>query len=262
MTDGIFENQLMMERDDRAPWSEMFARAPPGILGTRPGAIAHPLQSCILSDPVIARLVSALPSYPISGWRQLYATQAHGFSLSSLYKQAGGSGASIITVLTMQGDVFGAFLADGIRKPQPFQVFYGESESFLFSVGRSCSSSAEATGDADVHIYAWTGDNFNFCFSATTGISIGGGDGETGLYLEDTLTCGSTGPCQTFGNPVLCPPQCAEGEPMDTDALPSPSSMGSEGFEVAQVEVWGVNPEALKRAREQAAAAASKPLKW
>lgn len=271
MTDSIFENELMMERDDCAPWSETIAHAPPGILGTRPGAIAHPLQSCILSDSAIAHLASALPPYPISGWRQLYATQAHGFSLNSLYKQTNGSGASILAVLTMQGDVFGAYLADGIRRPQPFQAFYGEGESFLYSVGESSSSSqsqqggGEAAGVADVRIYAWTGNNFNFCFSARTGISIGGGDGEAGLYLEDTLTCGSTGPSQTFGNPVLCRPQCFGGdggEPMDTDGLRSPSGIGSEGFEVAQVEVWGVDPAALKRAREQAAAAASKPLRW
>ena len=122
-----------------------------------------------------------------------------------------------------------------------------------------------AAGGAQVRIYAWTGNNFNFCFSARNGISIGGGDGEAGLYLEDTLTCGSTGPSQTFGNPVLCRPQCFEGdggEPMDTDGLRSPSGMGSEGFDVAQVEVWGVDPAALKRAREQAAAAASTPLRW
>ena len=271
MTDSIFEHGLMIERDDCAPWSETIAHAPPGILGTRPGAIAHPLQSCILSDSVIAHLASALPPYPISGWRQLYATQAHGFSLNSLYKRTDGSGASILAVLTMQGDVFGAYLADGIRRPQPFQAFYGEGESFLYSVGESSSSSdsqqggGEAAGGAQVRIYAWTGNNFNFCFSARNGISIGGGDGEAGLCLDDTLTCGSTGPSQTFGNPVLCRPQCFRGdggEPMDTDGLRSPSGMGSEGFEVAQVEVWGVDPAALKRAREQAAAAASKPLRW
>ena len=265
MTDSIFETELMMERDDCAP-KTIAHQAPPGILGTRPGAIAHPLQSCILSDPVIAHLASALPPYPISGWRQLYATQAHGFSLNSLYKHTGGSGASILAVLTMQGDVFGAYLADGIRRPQPFQAFYGEGESFLFSVDGSSSSSDGQQGDGEAtRIYAWTRKNFNFCFSARNYISIGGGDGEAGLCLDDTLTCGSTGPSQTFGNPVLCRRQCFGGdggEPMDTDGLRSPSGMGSEGFEVAQVEVWGVDPAALKRAREQAAAAASTPLRW
>ena len=270
MADSIFENQLLMERDDCAPWM-IAPGAPPGILGTRPGAIAHPLQSCILSEPVIAHLASALPRYPISGWRQLYATQAHGFSLSSLYKQTDACGPSIIAVLTMQGDVFGAFLADGIRRPQPFQAFYGEGESFLYSVGGSSSSGdsqqggGEVIGVADVRIYAWARTNYNFCYSSRTSISIGGGDGEVGLYLEDTLTCGSTGPSQTFGNPALCRPQCFGGdggEPMDTDALRSPSGMRSEDFEVAQVEVWGVDPAALKRAHKEAAATASRPLRW
>ena len=248
MTDSIFEDELMMERDYEAEQREQM---PPGILGTRPGAMAHPLQSCILSDTVIGHLASALPPYPISGWRQLFSTEAHGFSLNSLYGQADGSGASILAVLTMQGDVFGAFLADGIRRPQPNQFFYGEGESFLFSGG--------AEGSSDVRIYAWTGDNFLFCFSAPTSISIGGGDGEAGLYLEDTLTCGSTGPCETFGNPVLCPNQCIDGERMDV--MRSPTSMNAEEFEVAQVEVWGIDPTALKRARDQAATAASLPFR-
>ena len=99
----------MMERDYVAEQTQQ--QMPPGILGTRPGAIPHPMQSFILSDPVIDRLASALPPYPISGWRQLFSTEAHGFSLNSLYGQADGSGASILAVLTMQGDVFGAFLA-------------------------------------------------------------------------------------------------------------------------------------------------------
>ena len=135
------------------------------------------------------------------------------------------------------------------------------------SGGGSSSSSdsqqggGQVIGVADVRIYAWARTNFNFCYSSRTSISIGGGDGEVGLYLEDTLTCGSTGPSQTFGNPALCRPQCFGGdggEPMDTDALPSPSGMRSEDFEVAQVEVWGVDPAALKRAHKEAAAAASR----
>ena len=248
MADSMFEDSMMVERDYQAEQAQQQILMPPGILGTRPGAIPHPMQSFILSDPVIDRLASALPPYPISGWRQLYSTEAHGFSLNTLYERADGSGASILAVLTMQGNVFGAFLADGIRKPQPNQFFYGEGESFLFSVDPT-----------DVRQYAWTGDNFLFCFSAPTSISIGGGDGEAGLYLEDTLTCGSTGPCETFGNPVLCPNQCIDGERMDV--MRSPTSMNAEEFEVAQVEVWGIDPTALKRARDQAATAASLPFK-
>ena len=132
MADNMFEDIMMMEQDYQEQQAQQSM--PPGILGTRPGAIPHPMQSFILSDDVIDRLSSALPRYPINGWCQLYSTEAHGFSLNTLYERADGSGASILAVLTMQGNVFGAFLADGIRKPQPNQFFYGEGESFLFSV--------------------------------------------------------------------------------------------------------------------------------
>ena len=74
----------------------------------------------------------------------------------------------------------------------------------------SAEAPPEATGKAgrtDVRVYHWTGENFLFCFSSPSSISIGGGNGAAGLYLEDTLAHGSTGPTETFANPVLCPPQ-------------------------------------------------------
>jgi len=194
----------------------------------------------------------------------------------------------VIAVRTTRGDVLGALLADGIRQPQPGQFFYGTGESFLFSVsnaegessaedGSSAGSSAqsifegdaapqsgydasgspytidtesegsaevppEATGKAgrtDVRVYHWTGENFLFCFSSPSSISIGGGNGAAGLYLEDTLAHGSTGPTETFANPVLCPPQAGGGEPAECE---------TQRFAIAQLEVWGVDPSALRNA--------------
>ena len=242
---------------------------PPGILGKRRGAAAHPLQSLVLSDPAIERIAKAMPTpHPISGWRQLFSTAAHGFSLATLYDQTDCCGAAVVAVQTTQGDVFGAMLSDGIRRPARNQFFYGTSESFLFSVRSGKSGNGWRGGDeakrprgmpdADVHLdaYHWTQDNFLFTFSSPGSISIGGGDGATGIYIEDSLTCGSTAPCETFGNPALCPPQEAgiefagELDRMDTEL---------EAFEIAYLEVWGVDPMALGKALEHAATAASMP---
>ena len=47
-----------------------------------------------------------------------------------------------------------------------------------------------------------------------------------------------TGPTETFANPVLCPPQDLAGEP----------DVETERFEIAHLEVWGVDPTALRHA--------------
>jgi len=247
------------------------------------------IESTVLSDPVLARLASAMPKrFASTEWHLLYSTQAHGFSLGTLYKRVHERGAVVIAVRTTRGDVLGALLADGIRQPQPGQFFYGTGESFLFSVsspeGESsaeCGSSAESsarsifegdagpqsgyaasgsldafdtesegaeeappdgagkTGRTDVRVYHWTGENFLFCFSSPSSISIGGGNGAAGLYLEDTLAHGSTGPTETFANPVLCPPQAGGGEPVECE---------TQRFAIARLEVWGVDPSALRNA--------------
>ena len=274
---------------------------PPPCL--RDGSAAQPVQSCILSDAVIGRLALAMPKQrtrPV--WRQLYSPctiPETVFSLSELYKQAAGSGACIVAVRTKRGDVLGAYLSDGIRKPQPGQFFYGTESSFLFSVvggssqdaGSSDAGSSDAgveagTGggdafwhdggvswedeaggatDTDVRVYSWTGDNFLFCFSSPSSISIGGGDGSVGLYLEDSLLHGSSGPTETFANPPLCRPQqkaAGTGWPLQADADRSEpvADAGSERFEIAQLEVWGVEPIRLSLKNAAAATASDLPM--
>ena len=276
---------------------------PPPCL--RDGSAVHPVQSCILSDAAIGRLALAMPKQrtrPV--WRQLYSPctiPETVFSLGELYKQAGGSGACVVAVRTKRGDVLGAYLSDGIRKPQPGQFFYGTESSFLFSVGGSSQdagssdagssdASVEAgTGggdafwhdggvsregeagdatDADVRVYSWTGDNFLFCFSSPSSISIGGGEGSVGLYLEDSLLRGSSGPTETFANPPLCPPQkkaAGAGWPLQADAdrsepVVADAATGSEQFEIAQLEVWGVEPIRISLKNSAAAAASAVPM--
>ena len=269
---------------------------PPPCL--RDNSAVRPAQSYILSDAVIARLALSMPAQrarPV--WRQLYSLKAHGFSsLTELYKQAAGSGASIIAVRTKRGDVLGAMLSDGIRKPQHGQFFYGTESSFLFSVGGGTHDgggsdagssdagveagtgggggdggvsreSEEAAGDAtdtDVRVYTWTGDNFLFCYSSPSSISIGGGDGSAGLYLEDSLLHGSTGPTETFANPPLCPQQTSAGWPLQESASePVVAETGSQTvrFEIAQLEVWGIEPLRLSLKNAAAATASAVPMR-
>ena len=119
------------------------------------------------------------------------------------------------------------------------------------------------SGKGTLHAFPWSGRGKQF-ISCPDGdrFVIGAGGrhaSDVGLLLDSALSRGSSGPCETFGNPVLCPNQCIDGERMDI--MRSPTSMNAEEFEVAQVEVWGVDPTALMRAREHAAAAAALPYK-
>eukprot|EP00908_Phaeocystis_cordata_P000770 Transcript_10851.p1 GENE.Transcript_10851~~Transcript_10851.p1 ORF type:complete len:528 (-),score=139.13 Transcript_10851:996-2549(-) len=104
--------------------------------------------------------------------------------------------------------------------------------------GAADDAERERGEKTDVRVYHWTGENFLFAFSSPSSISIGGGNGAAGLYLEDSLLHGSTGPTETFANPVLCPPQDLAGEP----------DVETERFEIAHLEVWGVDPTALRHA--------------
>jgi hypothetical protein len=247
---SIFEAELMLKRDLEA--MRPNNAVPPPRPSLRDATTVNVANSCILSDAVIARLALAMPKSYARIWRQLYSTREHGFSLSSLYQQAAGNGATVVAVLTTRGDVVGALLSDGIREPESGQFYYGTGESFVFKAcsgdcgddaGTGSSSSRREGADDSVQIFPWTGENFLFCYSSPQSISIGGGNGAAGLYLEETLLRGSTGPTETFSNSALCPPQDVAGELTDPEI---------ERFEIAHLEIWGVDPVALKAARKEA----------
>ncbi|KAI5985749.1 hypothetical protein EDD15DRAFT_2301126 [Pisolithus albus] len=77
-------------------------------------------------------------------------------------------------------------------------------------------------------------DSFDGVLCGPDFIAFGGGDGHYGLYIDSTLLDGSSAPCPTFDNPVLC------AQPL--------SQMGaSKGktdvpFECVGLEVWGIGP--------------------
>ena len=64
-------------------------------------------------------------------------------------------------------------------------------------------------------------------------LSVGGGDGKYGLWLDDQLEKGVSGTCLTFGN---------EGLSLQGDGVENGAGEGSGGgkFDVVGVEVWGV----------------------
>jgi hypothetical protein len=58
---------------------------------------------------------------------------------------------------------------------------------------------------AQVDAYGWTGANTYFLVCAEDSVSMGGGGGGFGLFVEKDFSRGSTQPSDTYGNPCLCP---------------------------------------------------------
>ncbi|CAN0571424.1 unnamed protein product, partial [Ectocarpus sp. 12 AP-2014] len=72
--------------------------------------------------------------------------------------------------------------------------------------------------EGDMTAFGWTGMNMYLQYSDSKGIAMGGGgaDGSFGLFIGEDFLTGSTGKCDTYGNPPLC---------------------SQEQFQVSQVEV-------------------------
>tara|TARA_B110001469_G_C9576543_1_gene285914 strand:- start:308 stop:760 length:453 start_codon:yes stop_codon:yes gene_type:complete len=81
-------NILTRESEALAPCS------PPSLVKGPSGGPYVAIRSTVLSDPVLARLASAMPKrFASTEWHLLYSTQAHGLSLGTLYKRVHERGA-------------------------------------------------------------------------------------------------------------------------------------------------------------------------
>jgi hypothetical protein len=117
-------------------------------------------------------------------------------------------------VIRDSGDaVFGVWMGEGIMLSKG--AYYGSGESFLWKY----------TSDK-LDVFKWTGRNDYVALCEPEYISFGGGDGNYGLYLDETLLDGSSARCPTFGNEPLC--------------SPGPKQGGAVTFECVGLEVWGV----------------------
>ena len=81
-------NILTRESEAPAPSS------PPSLVKGPSAGPYVAIRSTVLSDPVLARLASAMPKrFASTEWHLLYSTQAHGLSLGTLYKRVHERGA-------------------------------------------------------------------------------------------------------------------------------------------------------------------------
>ncbi|KAG1840626.1 TLD-domain-containing protein [Suillus subluteus] len=170
-------------------------------------------------------------------WTLLYSLDQHGISLNTLYSRCepklpstpGATKGALVVVKDARDAIFGVWMGDGLWLERG--GYYGSGESFLWRYQRP-SSKEDEPEEGTLDVYKWTGRNDYVALCEPGFISFGGGDGHYGLYLDASLLDGSSAPCPTFDNPVLCSRVDAGGVGIKKDV----------SFECVGLEVWGVGP--------------------
>ena len=165
-----------------------------------------PGKTKLLTMEMMGELQPYLPCHAIGVDVLLaYSMKVHGMSLKSLYVHCKPyeEVPCLLLVKDTMGYVFGAYLSHGIVESPKF---YGSGETFLFSL------SPEPT-----KCYFWQGENYYFMMGTSEYFTVGAGDGNFALYLDDMLLKGTSNRSLTFFNDVLS---------------------GSSSFDILTLEVW------------------------
>lgn len=147
-------------------------------------------------------------------WTLAYSLEQHGVCLSTLYGKTAAKprSAYVLVVKDTDGRIFGGFVSEGF-KPSGGR-FYGTGECFLWK-------SDGGGGEKRFKAFPCSGVNDYVILCEPGFLSMGGGDGRYGLWLDDRFETGVSQTSLTFGN-----------EPL-TD--------GKGGkFDVLDVELWRV----------------------
>ncbi|KAI1719089.1 TLD domain-containing protein [Ditylenchus destructor] len=157
-------------------------------------------NSRLLDEFMIRQIVDILPpraeGYP---WVNIYNSEKHGFSLATLYRKMSEWTEELSPVLLVirdvQGHVFGAVASTALR---PAEHYYGTGDSCLLF-----RFTGEYPHTRELRSYTWTGDNQFFVNATRDFLSMGGGGGHYGLWLDADLNNGRTQKCATFDNEPL-----------------------------------------------------------
>ncbi|KKY16368.1 putative oxidation resistance protein 1 [Diplodia seriata] len=231
--------------------------SPLNLEGWKPGtADRSKLLSRQLAEEI--RLLIPPRLQLVEDWKLAYSLEQDGVSLATLYKNCeelrGKRGGYVLVVRDGGGGVFGAYLTDA---PHPNPHFFGTGECFLWRAhvlpGLPSLANLPPPPSADTtnaqrmttiaqpknHLspphsnapsgastperirfkaFPYSGVNDYMLFCEQGFLSVGGGDGHYGLWLDDNLENGISSSCPTFGN-----------EPLSDEG---------EKFDVLGVELW------------------------
>ncbi|KAK7195229.1 TLD domain protein [Novymonas esmeraldas] len=139
----------------------------------------------------------------------------------------------------------GAFLSDLLRLET--RRYYGSSECFVFQLLVPGAADDGDDGDAaapgstpQLRVYRASGRNAHYINCRASSIVIGGGDGGSSLYLDDTLLHGATSRCATFDSPVLSTwtaASAAASAAAAAEEVGTANNVGQSSLSVLNVEV-------------------------
>eukprot|EP00116_Pleurobrachia_bachei_P001850 sb/3462112/ len=167
--------------------------------------VSPPDKVTLLSEAMMGDLQPYLPCHIIGiDIHLVYSLSLHGMSLRSLYTNCGNYPETpcLLVVKDSGGYVFGAYLSQGIVESPKY---YGSGETFLFR------------HSPDLKCFFWQGSNHYFMMGRSDYFTIGAGDGNFALYLDEMLQKGTSNRSLTFYNEVLS---------------------SKESFDILGVEVW------------------------
>ncbi|PWY97249.1 TLD-domain-containing protein [Testicularia cyperi] len=200
-------------------------------------------------DPTKSRVVSGSGAGNAEGWLRGASKAAQEAMGTTAGNGAGGaknghngrlhvgggltsiSDAGLVLAIKDEDDnVFGAFVNEKLR---PQQHYYGSGECFLWKTASSSIGTGPAPTDEhiqQIEVFKWTGKNDYMVLSETTFLSVGGGNGKFGLWVDGNLEKGVSDACPAFDNEVLC----------DTKPRGKGEKDGEKRFTCYGLEVWAV----------------------
>jgi len=253
------QNLFAMKQDDDSASSVSSEVSKQIEVKLYPESISE-LKSCphILTLNQMNRLNDeAVPlMYQTRTWKRLFSLSRDGDSFATFLSKLHGEKTTLLVIRTDKNMLLGGYTECPWERQKGLdgRTFYGGGQSFLFRIQElSTKRNSRDNNDNDekshdysyegvesaleddlmererLNVYKWTGMNsYNqlICVNSSR-IAMGGGgiSGSFGLCIEDYFSKGSSGACDTYGNPPLASPDNEES--LD------------ECFEIVEMDVYG-----------------------
>lgn len=175
-------------------------------------------------------------------WKLIYSLREDGSSLATLFDFCRASNHScnerhgyVLFIETTNSEKFGAFSSEYFH---PCSRYYSNGECFLWRITEYKSDLAPKFDS-----YPYSGANSFMIYSNREFLSIGGGSGVFGLWLDKYLVSGSTSSCSTFDNDPLIKTNKSTESPAKNDQEVQSNIYETDNcekveFTISQVEVW------------------------
>lgn len=158
-----------------------------------------------------------------SEWNLKYSLEQHGASLNTLYNNIKPTtkydkGGYVLVIKDRKNGIFGCYTNEYFH-PTDLRRFYGNGECFLWK-SKLVRNQEDDVEHVQFQAFPYTGLNDFIIYCTSEFLSLGGGDGHYGLWIDRDLLRGISDHSLTFGN--------------------EPLSAQGDKFGILGVEVWKI----------------------